>query len=153
VLVCWSVSGRTVEFVFDQTQVPIISSKYWDIATTSPKLGITDTSSPTATTVIASSSAAAASGSGSGSRSTTTTGSDNVSSWKRPASSQVCHLVTGVSITSHLPCHRCVTSSQVCRLFLATSHLLSLQPSCGATARLGGRCCFGHWGRPHAGSG
>jgi len=142
VLVCWSVSGRTVEFVFDQTQVPIISSKYWDIATTSPKLGITDTSSPTATTVIASSSAAAASGSGSGSRSTTTTGSDNVSSWKRPASSQVCHLVTGVSITSHLPCHRCVTLSQVC-ISLLTCLVTGVSPRhrCVVYSLLHLTCC------------
>jgi len=86
--VCVCYEGRTMEFVFDQTQTPIIGSKYWDIAT-SPKLGVseataagTDTANTTTPTA----------NSGSASRTTTTTtttGSENVSSWKRPASSQV----------------------------------------------------------------
>ena len=71
------VVGRTMEFTFDQTQISIIGSKYWDIVT-SPKLGVTESAIT-----------APASNSGSVSRTTTTTSSDNVSSWKRPASSQV----------------------------------------------------------------
>jgi len=80
-------SGRTMEFVFDQTQIPIIGSKYWDIVS---KQGVTaDTPAGDTTVTGAVTGAAAASNSGTGSRTTTTTASDNVSSWKRPASSQV----------------------------------------------------------------
>ena len=74
-----------MEFSFDQTLIPIIGSKYWDIAT-SPKLGVTDT---TAAATTATNNTAPTSSSGSGSRTTTTMSSENVSSWKRPASSQV----------------------------------------------------------------
>lgn len=90
-------AGRTVEFVFDQTLIPIIGTKYWDgVATTSPKL---DTAAATTTSTTAAAAAAGnaatttATNSGSGSRTTTTTtttnSSENVSSWKRPATSQV----------------------------------------------------------------
>jgi len=92
-------AGRTVEFVFDQTLIPIIGTKYWDgVATTCPKLdtaAATTTSTTTTATAAAAGNAATttATNSGSGSRTTTTTtttnSSENVSSWKRPASSQV----------------------------------------------------------------
>jgi len=81
-------SGRTVEFVFDQTQTAIIGSKYWDIPTTA-RLGVADSQTTTTTTTTTSAAPTSSSGTGSGSRTTTTTSSDNVSTWKRPASSQV----------------------------------------------------------------
>jgi len=91
------VAGRTMEFVFDQTLIPIIGTKYWDkVVTTSPKLdtaAAATTSTTTTATAAGNAASTTATNSGSGSRTTTTTtttnSSENVSSWKRPASSQV----------------------------------------------------------------
>jgi len=95
--------GRTMEFAFDLTQIPIIGSKYWDIATT------TSTSSAPATklAVVATESASSAgatncnSAGTTGSRTATSNScSDNVSSWKRPAASQVTDWLTTLTFSS-----------------------------------------------------
>ena len=102
-----------MEFVFDQTQIPIIGSKYWDIVT---KLAVSETSPVDAVTATTS-----ASNSGTGSRTTNTTASDNnISSWKRPASSQVdCHVITAPQVDCDLPhCRYLVTGKLFLLLFI-----------------------------------